>query len=272
MLVAHNAAQLGPAQPPGLSELDALLKNEPMIAFVGGGGKTSSMFALARLRARKGERVLVSTTTRIFDPDTRTEREGRGFGTILAMREIGSPRSLKLLGAAGPRVVLGSIREDGKLRGVDPDALCDIARLFDCVLVEADGARGLPIKAPADYEPVIPRSASAVVGLVGLDALGSPMDGGTVHRPELFGPLTLCAAGEPIAPVHVARLVSSPEGLFKGTPVGARKIVVLNKADAADAGLAADCASAIAATGAADAVLIAAIGALGDTESRGGEA
>lgn len=232
------------------------------LAFVGAGGKTSSIFALAASLAAGGSRVLVTTTTRMLNPDSGSEREGKGFGTVLELDNPLSLRNLDRLRRAGPCVVLGSIGgKKGKLVGIDPEALLPIASIFDFVLVEADGARGLSIKAPASHEPVIPGVCALVVGIVALDALGAPMNGRVVHRPEILGPLVGCAPGEPISILHVARLASSPLGLFKGAPRGASRIVLLNKADAVAPELAADCAAALLASGAADAVVIGALGA-----------
>ena len=99
------------------------------------------------------------------------------------------------------------------------------------ILVEADGSKRLPVKAPAAYEPVVPGRTDLVVGVVGLDALGWPMDERTVHRPERFAAVTGCAPGTPIAWDHVVALARHPDGLFKGAP--GRRVVLLNKVDEA---------------------------------------
>ncbi len=43
------------------------------------------------------------------------------------------------------------------------------------MLVEADGARGRSLKAPAAHEPAIPSFANQVVVLCAIDAVGAPM-------------------------------------------------------------------------------------------------
>ena len=93
-----------------------------------------------------------------------------------------------------------------------------LSRDWAFVLVEADGAKHRSIKAPGDHEPVVPPSTGAVIGVVGLDCLGRPMDGATVHRPERFHAVTGCPMGAPIRLAHIATLVRAPEGLFKGAP------------------------------------------------------
>jgi probable selenium-dependent hydroxylase accessory protein YqeC len=248
----------------GLDELIAAVAGSgsrpPVVAFVGSGGKTSSMFALAR--ALPG-RVMVTTTTRILNPERASFREGRGFGSLSIVPNPSSPEGLEGLGASGLRTVLASaISEDGtKLAGLAPESLAAILPLFDAVLVEADGSRGLSIKAPSDREPLIPGCATAVVGLVGLDALGKRLDDRVAHRPELLGPLVGCASGEAIRAEHVLRLALSPNGLFKAAPAGAKRVVLLNKSDAAAPLTAERCAELLRASRAADAVVIAAMGA-----------
>jgi probable selenium-dependent hydroxylase accessory protein YqeC len=259
----------------GLAELRSLVleasavPGEVVVAFVGAGGKTSSMFALARSFDSSRNRILVTTTTRILNPDAASPREGRGFGRVLMLPDPSTPASVELLRSEGPRVVLGSAcDEDFKLLGIGTERVPDLALLFDVVLVEADGARVLSIKAPAYHEPVLPSRCSAVVGLIGLDALGSAMDGRIAYRPELLGPMVSCAPGEAISLEHLVRLVASPQGLFKGTPSCARRIVVLNKADTVSRALADECAATLAAADATVAVVVGAFGEITEGGSR----
>jgi probable selenium-dependent hydroxylase accessory protein YqeC len=100
------------------------------------------------------------------------------------------------------------------------------------VLVEADGAAGRPVKAPAGHEPVVPSSADLVVGVMGLDALGSPAEEEMVFRLEHFLNVTGLAPSEEIGPDSLKALAAHPEGLFKNTPAKARRMAFYNKADA----------------------------------------
>jgi len=204
-----------------------------VIAIVGGGGKTSALFTLA---AELGPEVLLTTTTHIADP--RLE-PGRVFDAMFLEPALAAP---PLPGAprpwaqgAGPcgRVVLAA--EDGpgsgKLQGLHPAWVDDLARTWPFIVVEADGSRHRPVKAPAPHEPVLPNATTLVLGVIGLDCLDQPMDARVVHRPERFGPVTGCAPGAPIRLEHLAALCRAPEGLFKGAPAGARRVLLLNKAD-----------------------------------------
>lgn len=211
-----------------------------MAAVVGAGGKTSLLYALAR--ALEGRRVLLTTTTRMRDP--RGEAGRPPCRVLVEADEPGAP----IVSPDALSLFLAAAREaPGKLVGVRPERADALKASFDIAVVEADGARGLSIKAPSSAEPVVPALADAVAGVIGLDCLGAPLGPEIAHRPELLCPLAGCRFGEPLRPDHIARLAAAPEGLFKGAPPGARRVLVLNKADAADPALVKETVAAVAA-------------------------
>lgn len=202
------------------------------MSFVGAGGKTSLLLRLAGEVVASGRPVLVTTTTHLADP---RGNEDAGFARVLLRGELeGAASTAAALPAPEPGVTLLVSRargEDGKLKGIDPSHVARLAAVWPLVLVEADGAKRLPIKAPAAHEPVVPVGTGLTAGVVGLDVLGWPMDGRTVHRPERFAAVTGCAPGAPIGWDHLVALARHPEGLFKGAR--GRRVVLLNKADEA---------------------------------------
>ena len=214
----------------------------PVVAFAGGGGKTTALFALAAELAGSGERVLVTTTAHIRDP----RAEGRSLDAFLEVPELAGkigqsgaslPDALRGFRRAAPGSVtaLCSGVEGGKLLGLYPESFPALARsgLWGAILVEADGSKGRPIKAPAAHEPAWPLGATAAIGMVGLDCVGRPLDGGIAHRPELLGVVVGLKAGEPITETAVLRLALHPDGLFKSAPESALRVLALNKADRA---------------------------------------
>ncbi|MCK5674436.1 MAG: putative selenium-dependent hydroxylase accessory protein YqeC, partial [Spirochaetales bacterium] len=92
-------------------------------------------------------------------------------------------------------------------------------------------ARGKPIKAPAEYEPVIPFDTDIVAGVIGIDCIGTIISDQNVHRPELFTKITGSSIGD-ILEIHmVNKLLESSEGIFKGTSPKSKKIVIFNKSE-----------------------------------------
>ncbi|MFC1591365.1 selenium cofactor biosynthesis protein YqeC [Thermodesulfobacteriota bacterium] len=210
----YNALQISPDVP-------------ELICLVGGGGKTTAMFRLASELKALGRRVLVTTTTSIIVPDEdQCDRCIQLETQDAAELSSSAPGSILCLG--------GGLTDNGlKFRSVAPGVVDLLFRekRFDYILVEADGARRKPIKAPAGHEPVLPSRTTLTVGVIGLDALGTAISDDTVHRPELFCSLTGKALGERIEAADIIALTHAPEGLFKGVPDGCRQQVLLNKAE-----------------------------------------
>jgi probable selenium-dependent hydroxylase accessory protein YqeC len=103
--------------------------------------------------------------------------------------------------------------------------------LASWILVEADGAAGKPLKAPAEHEPVLPRGTSVVLGLIGLSCLLPSVRPDPVFRPERFAALTGSAPGEAVTPQAVATLITHPRGIFQHSPDAARRLLFCNQAD-----------------------------------------
>jgi molybdenum cofactor cytidylyltransferase len=102
------------------------------------------------------------------------------------------------------------------------------------LLIEADGSRQHPLKAPASHEPPIPDFVEDVVVVAGLSGLGRPLSDEFVHRPEIFARLSGLVIGETVTPQALVRVLTHPAGGLKAIPPQARRLVLLNQADAAD--------------------------------------
>ncbi|MEA3409284.1 MAG: selenium cofactor biosynthesis protein YqeC [Candidatus Eisenbacteria bacterium] len=195
-----------------------------LVALVGGGGKTGAMLTLSRELADRGWRVLASTTTRV----------GQSVATsmpVLTMMGDEPPEELaRAMSESGHAFLSGGLGNDGKLLGVDPWILTTVRdrRIADVVLVEADGARQLPLKAPAEHEPLLPRGVDLVLPVAGLDALGRPIGPGHVHRPELLRQLT---DSDVVTPAVIADVLVSGAGGMKGVPEAVEVCPILNKID-----------------------------------------
>ncbi len=99
------------------------------------------------------------------------------------------------------------------------DALAAICRAEGALLaIEADGARGRHLKTPAEHEPVVPSWVEVVVPVAGLAALGKPLDGATVHRPDRAAKVLGIRRGDLLTPRHLADLLTSEQSGLKGLP------------------------------------------------------
>ena len=168
-----------------------------VISLIGAGGKTSLMFGLARELAVLGHTVLTTTTTHLFFPSRNQSPVTLVTETVPAfLTRAGTALKNHSHVSAGTR----HMPETGKLKGFAAATIDEIwhAGLFDSILVEADGARQMPIKASDTHEPVMPSTTTAIVHVTGLDAVNSPVDDTHVHRPAIFCANTGLAPGSRI--------------------------------------------------------------------------
>ncbi len=205
--------------------VDALALGPPpgLVSIVGGGGKSGILFALG---AGLPGRVLATTTTRIFAEQVHeapawSTRDDADFEARLAAGE-------------SPLLVVENIPGE-RARGVAPDVPSRLLARpdVDWVVVEADGSRMLPVKAPADHEPVIPPETDWVLTVAGIDALSRPISE-VAHRPERVAAVTGCAPQETLTPRSLAGLLASPAGGAKSVPPRARLRIVLNKVESGE--------------------------------------
>jgi len=187
------------------------------------------MFALAEEVQGAGKRVITSTTTKVW------HREALRAPRVLFLQAdpFWNVRVKEGLDKEGHVFLADRLLDSGKVQGVSP-SVADALYLdldLDYLLVEADGAAGHPVKAPSPHEPVIAASATGVVAMMGLEVMGRPMEPEAVFRPDAFRRLTGIELGQRLTPAALVTLFLHPEGLFRGAPGSARKIVFLNKAD-----------------------------------------
>jgi molybdenum cofactor cytidylyltransferase len=101
------------------------------------------------------------------------------------------------------------------------------------LVVEADGARGGSLKAPADYEPVVPACVDLLVPVAGIDVLGEPPDSELIHRPQIVQ--RIAGTFDRVTLDVLARVLGSPEGGLKGLSEGGRVRVLINKVKGGEA-------------------------------------
>lgn len=195
------------------------LSERELVAIVGAGGKSTIVLTLADELADIGRSVVVTTTTRMAPHQIRQPNLWTDDPTVI-----------------GPLVTPGSAlfvaREeaDGKVIGLSPHI---VDRIFSetpatHVLVEADGARRMLIKAPAAHEPVIPSLATTVVVVASVDAIGRPIVD-VAHRCLVLAELIGADQDEPLTVEGAAAVLLNPNGGLKGIPLGARVVMVITQ-------------------------------------------
>ena len=193
-----------------------------VVAFVGAGGKSSAILAVAEELAEAGITFLTAPTTKML------VSEAERLGSLVTSEDAGELRtkaeSAISDGASG--VVVGSgLLSKNRVGGVEPGVIPSLAPLADVVLIEADGSRRRPIKGTAAHEPALPETATLVVAVGNIRAFGAPVTEENVHRPELFSELTGIGAGQSITSRAFARALA--EGSLGNTPEGARTAALI---------------------------------------------
>ena len=188
------------------------LSNFRFITYVGSGGKTAFIELCARELSRRGKSVAVTTTTKIFAREPYVLIEDGAEWTE-------NPGFMRI----------GKTVSHGKLTGLEFDEIERLGRIYDFVLIEADGAKGKPMKFPAPYEPVIPPFSEMICVLCGLDGFSGRVDE-KVFRWELFSQATGIDGAAPVTPQVFLRFFS--DDMFLKSVDIEKCTVVLNKYDA----------------------------------------
>jgi molybdenum cofactor cytidylyltransferase len=194
------------------------------VAFVGAGGKSTALFQLAR---ELPPPVIVTATTHLHIDQIKLADSHWIWGE----EEDFAGLKENLNGV----VLVTGPRDRDRTMGSNEYLLSWLQEF--CIsrnlplLIEADGSRQRPLKAPADHEPALPEFIETVVVVASLTGLGKPLTGEFVHRPDFFAHLSGVKMGETITLEALSRLLVHPAGGVKNIPLQARRIVLLNQAD-----------------------------------------
>lgn len=209
----------------GLAEAFSVDKGS-VVSLVGAGGKTTTLYALSLDLRRRGSSVITTSTTHMQMPMTGTTAPP----LVIIDEEDNWLTTVKQhVARYGSVTVVQERRRDDKLRGMDPIAMDPLRSLADCLLIEADGARGRSLKAPAEHEPVIPEETNLSVVIVGMDALGLRLEEQNVHRLAIVNQLTWTTPGGIVTEDVIADTLAN--GYLPKLPEGVRSLAFLNKVD-----------------------------------------
>ena len=204
------------------------LPTSPLIAIIGAGGKTTTMYTLASQLAQRGKRVITTTTTQIFYP------EAYETDTLIVAAETDA--LLKTIDEAWQHyqrlTIAGTVLRTEKLAGLQPEQPYEllVKSGADVVIVEADGARHRMIKAPAEHEPVIPLQTNIALLLMSAEAINQPLSDRIAHRPERVAKVIGINEGDLLSPAVIAKLMTSEQGALKHIPETATTYLLITHA------------------------------------------
>ncbi|PZR63121.1 MAG: putative selenium-dependent hydroxylase accessory protein YqeC [Candidatus Eremiobacter antarcticus] len=200
------------------------------IALVGGGGKTTTLWSVAKeLATSAGDRGTIATST------TKAGAPPAGVPLVIWNADAGYGQLAEDVSAAARStslVAVGSGVRNDRLQAVNPPVLDQLfSQDAAHVVNEADGARMKPFKAPAHHEPVLARSTTFAIIVLGRDAMRSPIDDDHLHRAELIAQLAGASLGSELSASHVAAIVATYISKIKCQAAAARIALLINKLD-----------------------------------------
>lgn len=150
------------------------INKNSITGITGSGGKTSLMFLLACELSKKGK-VLVTTTTKIYEP-LKNQYENM-FLTEKKETVKGTGKNID---------ILGSKILNGKLISPNSEEIFKLKYKYDYILYEGDGAKEKIMKFWESYEPCILPYTDTVIGVGNIKALGLPFNENNVHRYNMY--------------------------------------------------------------------------------------
>lgn len=194
-----------------------------LVSFIGAGGKTATLHALGHELVEQGWQVLATTSTRI--PTEQLDFFPSAIQANRSLMEINAALS-------GQRFVflydeIHELMASGYPLEKIPVLLDSVTS--DVLLIEADDAAGLPLKAPMEHEPRIPPETTVVVAVASLTALGVPLSKEYVYNHEAIRSRYGFGEGAEILPVWLAQVLRDEKLGLKGIPSQARIVVFLNR-------------------------------------------
>ena len=200
-----------------INALDIDLNKDKVITVVGAGGKTSTIFELGNELSNLNKKTNITTTTHM-----------KLYKDFLLIDEDFNIENLKKILQKNNLIKIGKKESDYKVKSLDEDTLKRCIDISDFLLIEGDGSKRLPLKAPKDNEPVIIQETDLVIGLIGFDSLDKKIEE-TCHRPELVSKLLHKNIKENINIFDLVEIIKNKNGLKKN--VNCKYKVIINKVD-----------------------------------------
>ncbi len=192
------------------------LRGHEHLALVGAGGKTRTLFTLARQLAP----ALVATTTHLaLGEEARADAHWVWPSDV---RPTQARAALRAWNRQGVLLITGPAQANRWTATPALDAVQAWAQSQGLpVLVEADGAARRDLKAPVAHEPAWPPHADGVLVLAHAGVLGLPLAPERVHRAARFAALAGVPLNAPLTVDAVARVLLHAQGPTRGHPPAA---------------------------------------------------
>lgn len=207
------------------------MRERRVISLVGGGGKTTTMYALAEIFREAGKKVIVTTSTHLQTPPE--EIRARSMDEVRSLWKSGEIAVIGTDCESNKNLVAGEQRDHKKsvrkMSMPDTSFLKKVLQEAEIVLIEADGAKHLPCKVPIEKEPVIIPECTDVIAVMGMDALGKPLEE-VCFRKDLAVQFLNTGYRHLMTEDDIAKILSSVQGARKGVE-DREYYVVLNKCD-----------------------------------------
>ena len=185
-----------------------------VVSITGAGGKTTFLIEFSKYLKSHKKSVLITTTTKIQSPSRLDFDVDHVF--------LNSSDIMKYEPGKGESVYFAIPMDDRKCSSPDIKDLEALSRRYDVTLIEADGARYLPLKLHTARDPVVIEGTTLTVAIIGATGLGRKISEVCFGSDESG----VCDIG------FVQRLMDSPEGVLKG--VKGQGVVVVNQCDEVD--------------------------------------
>jgi len=187
-----------------------------VIAITGGGGKTTTLIALAQYYRNRGLSVLVSTTTKMQNPSHYR------FEVDHVMTDEKDFFNHEVKKGESVLFVQKHIMNAKKCMAPRDEILPLISKRFDVSIFEADGARCLPLKKHRECDPVIPSSVTAVIAIGGMSCFNKMAADNCMGEADM---------SKKVDVKYLQDLIDDEEGMLKRVNGDHKSVILLNQCD-----------------------------------------
>lgn len=169
-----------------------------VVTFIGAGGKTTCLRSLTREIVAAGQRVIATTTTKVFpeeamkgwknpSPPSCEQAGDEQEGACFWYADV-EDKSGKWIGppVEAVDVAIATAKTDPNLRECKSENRPQLAPSPTCTywVIEGDGAKGLRLKCWEPHEPQIPQRSDCAVLVLEGGLWGNVLQAEDVHRPQ----------------------------------------------------------------------------------------